>query len=269
MTKITSCRMPLPKNLQDFEDIVLSALKIKFKNENFCKNGRLGQSQDGVDLFLDDNDKIIGAQCKLTLKKITIKIIDDEIKNAHNFAPPINVLYICTTSERDTKLQKHLRTKKNKFKTYLIFWEDIINELAKDIKIFNTHFEFILIKPTAEANFMNDFRPIFKYIINVDPYNEPVQIKAIELADNLLEKWKMPDLYSKNKKYNDLQRILIKKVHEWLNMIPDHYFKNLENGFIYRKDESLSDIHKIQTKMKNIRQAILNNFDEIVKLELI
>lgn len=99
----------IPSDWKQFETISLEALKIIHSNPNFTKNGRPGQKQNGVDIYLQNNDEIIAAQCKLTFNKINENIIREEIEKARSFNPPISRLYICTTSPKDANLQERIR----------------------------------------------------------------------------------------------------------------------------------------------------------------
>ena len=49
--------MPAPKSWDEFEDISLSAAKLRWNSTDFFRHGRLGQKQDGVDIWGHDDDK--------------------------------------------------------------------------------------------------------------------------------------------------------------------------------------------------------------------
>ena len=88
----------------------------------------------------------IGIQCKNTTGKISAKIIIDEIKKAEQFVPPLTALYIATTRVHDGPLQEKIRllsaqrTACGKFPVNILFWDEIIQDLAKDEQDFFKHF---------------------------------------------------------------------------------------------------------------------------------
>lgn len=132
----------IPTDWQRFETISLEALKIMYNNPNFTKHGRPGQKQDGVDIYLQINNEIIAAQCKLTFKVIDKKIIREEIEKAKKFIPKISVLYICTTSPKDARLQETVRfmTLDEGIQCYIWFWDDIIEHIKSKEDVFNMLF---------------------------------------------------------------------------------------------------------------------------------
>lgn len=147
MPTIASSNIPTPKSWDEFEDIVLSAAKIRWSSPNFYRNGRQGQRQDGVDVFGSDaSGQSIGLQCKNTVNGLSEALIKKEILNAGSFEPPLNALYIATTSPRDASLQKvvrkilQARIDAGDFTVYLLFWDDICNDLACNEDIFFKHY---------------------------------------------------------------------------------------------------------------------------------
>jgi hypothetical protein len=67
---------------------VLSGAKLRWKSNDFYRNGRLGQKQNGVDIWGHDaKARHIGIQCKNTLDGISLDIIESEVNNAETFAP--------------------------------------------------------------------------------------------------------------------------------------------------------------------------------------
>ncbi|MDC4380410.1 hypothetical protein OHV39_07570, partial [Acinetobacter baumannii] len=53
MPTAANLELPRPKDWNEFEDICLSISKIKWSNPNFSRFGRIGQKQDGVDIYGD------------------------------------------------------------------------------------------------------------------------------------------------------------------------------------------------------------------------
>ncbi|GBC62250.1 hypothetical protein DENIS_3219 [Desulfonema ishimotonii] len=136
-----------PKHWDEFENITLSALRIRWSNPNLTKHGRQGQPQNGVDIYgYDSSGGIVGVQCKQTLKTINNKLIETEIKKADSFIPTLSEFYIATTAPADVNLQRQVRlisekrSSHNKFPVSILFWDDIIQDLIKDIDEFRKYY---------------------------------------------------------------------------------------------------------------------------------
>ncbi|MEG3939513.1 hypothetical protein QT995_15290 [Microcoleus sp. S36b_A3] len=131
--------LPKPKSWDEFEDITWEIYKRKWQENHAQRYGRSGQEQNGIDIYGRQNssDKYIGVQCKRYKdKKLTQEIIKAEIVKAEGFSYPLSEYIIATTASRDTKLQDFVlslnqeRGAENKFAVYIVFWEDICNDLA-------------------------------------------------------------------------------------------------------------------------------------------
>lgn len=147
MPTISSSHIPQPKSWEEFEDICLSAAKLRWDSSDFFGNGRLGQKQDGVDVWgYDIAGWHIGVQCKNTLAGISLAIVQKEICNAESFEPKLDHLYVSTTAPRDAKLQKEVRqisaTRKaeGNFQVDILFWDDVAGDLGLDDKVFFKHY---------------------------------------------------------------------------------------------------------------------------------
>lgn len=139
-----------PSNWQDFESLCkmlwgeLWGIPDKIK-----QNGRLGQSQSGVDIYgvPKDRQKYSGIQCKGKndeLKSaLTTKEIDQEIENAKAFIPALETFIFATTSNKDVKLEQYVREKDIKsranggFEILLYCWEDISDLIETNRNTFN------------------------------------------------------------------------------------------------------------------------------------
>jgi len=147
MPTIASSSIPPPKSWDEFEDIMLSAAKLRWNSDAFFRNGRTGQKQDGVDVYgHDDEDRHIGVQCKNTIEGVSSAILKKEISNAEAFRPLLDRLCIATTAKRDASLQKEVRIisaerhTAGKFRIDILFWDDICHDLAKNDDMFFTHY---------------------------------------------------------------------------------------------------------------------------------
>lgn len=146
MPTISSSKVPSPKSWDEFEEITLSAAKLRWNSTDFYRHGRQGQKQDGVDIWGYDGKRHIGVQCKNTTGELGLAVVETEIANAEKFMPKLDHLYIVTTAPRDAKLQKSVReisqkhSKAGDFRIDVLFWDDICNDLAKDEDVFFGHY---------------------------------------------------------------------------------------------------------------------------------
>jgi hypothetical protein len=161
MPTIASSNVPTPKSWDEFEDIVLAAAKLRWNSPDFFRNGRQGQAQDGVDVWGHDDDlRLIGIQCKNTIRGVKLATVQTEITNAEKFKPKLDRLYIATTAKRDEPLQKAVRvlssqrSKAGLFKVDLLFWDDIALDLAKDDSVFFRHYPQL--RPGADPVIAHD-----------------------------------------------------------------------------------------------------------------
>lgn len=147
MPTVASSAIPPPKSWDEFEDIMLAAAKLRWNSTDFQRNGRVGQKQDGVDVFgHDDDGRHIGVQCKNTVSGISISVVEGEVANAEKFEPRLEWLYIATTAQRDAPLQKEVRVLSEarcldgKFRVGILFWDDVCQDLATDDDVFFAHY---------------------------------------------------------------------------------------------------------------------------------
>jgi hypothetical protein len=101
--------LPLSASWSEFEDIVLSSFKVRWKNPNLQKNGRQGQPQQGVDIWgLNHLSREVGIQCK-NVASLTIKQIEEEVNKSEGFKPQLDEFYIATSLSRDAFLFEEVR----------------------------------------------------------------------------------------------------------------------------------------------------------------
>lgn len=147
MPTLSNLNLPTPKSWDEFEEMTLDALRIKWDSPNLQRNGRAGQPQNGVDIYGDDHlCQHAGVQCKKYDEGLNKEIVEEEIKKAEGFDPEIKVFFIATTAPTDAALQKQVRliskerTNKGKFPVGIFFWNDIVQEIVSNEKIFKKHY---------------------------------------------------------------------------------------------------------------------------------
>jgi hypothetical protein len=159
MPTIHSMHLPLPKNWQDFEDLVLAAQKQRWKSPTLQKNGRPGQKQAGVDIYgPDDMGRRVGIQCKRHTGALGMKVVTAEITNAEKFEPRLSALFIATTADHDAKLQQEVRLLSDKrvasdtFAVGILFWDELVADLALNPAVLKSFYPQIQLTVPAEAD---------------------------------------------------------------------------------------------------------------------
>jgi hypothetical protein len=148
--------LPKPKNWQDFETMVRDAMSQRWKSPNLQKNGRPGQKQNGVDIYgSDDIGRRVGVQCNSSKGSPTLDTVRAEIAAAETFEGLLSTIYIATTADYDSVLQKDVRllsdkrVADNKFAVSVIFWEDIVNGLVLNPEVFKAHYPQITLAASS------------------------------------------------------------------------------------------------------------------------
>tara|TARA_R110000744_G_scaffold163114_1_gene279782 strand:- start:16 stop:1098 length:1083 start_codon:yes stop_codon:yes gene_type:complete len=128
-----------PENWEDFESLCKKLWGEIWGCMEIKKNGRKGQSQNGVDVYgIPKGEKLYyGIQCKgkdeYSHKQLTKDEVDYEINLAKSFQPPLAKFYFATTANKDSKIEEYIRIKdlENRqddlFEVHLFSWEDIVD----------------------------------------------------------------------------------------------------------------------------------------------
>lgn len=147
MPTLGRLNIPATRDWAEFEDITLTALRIRWSSPSLEKNGRQGQRQAGVDIWgPDDLERPIGVQCKLTEGELELKNLRAEIRKAEKFTPKLSGFYIATTAKTDAKIQAAVRRLSAKrvargdFAVGIIFWESLLLNLASNPSLMRSHF---------------------------------------------------------------------------------------------------------------------------------
>lgn len=178
-------RLPKPRNWQDFETLCLALWKEIWSAPNAQKNGRAGQSQNGVDISgrklydlsftgiqCKDKDENLGSKLKLT-------DVIKESNKAVNFQPNIKHFTIATTASRDQKIQEEIFKLSNSnsypFSIDTWSWDDIEDELLCRPKLLESLYQNYPIH-----------RPV-QNTISVSPYSAKDQLAAFFTRENIEE----------------------------------------------------------------------------------
>lgn len=130
-----------PRSWEKFEDISRALFAAVYQNPLAEKNGRRGQPQRGVDIYVEPADtpgEWIGIQCKGKERnynsKPTKEEFDKELSKAELFTPSLNRWIFATTAPRDETLQAHVRNvskarqASGKFPVDILSW-DVLQEM--------------------------------------------------------------------------------------------------------------------------------------------
>ena len=154
--------MEKPVNWQDFEYLCKKLWGEIWNCPSIKKNGRQGQSQNGVDIYgipAGETD-YFGIQCKgkddYTNAQLTETEIDEEIQKALNFKPPLKSFIFATTANKDAKIEEYIRVKnvenrKNgNFSIDLFSWEDIADLIEENKNTYDWYVNGLLHKNTRQ-----------------------------------------------------------------------------------------------------------------------
>ena len=137
MASIGEAGHPPPKTWDEFERLLLAAVRLRFASESFQPQARKGERQDGVDLQgTDGQGRRIGIQARHTFAGMNDTTIREEVARAESVSPALTQLYIATAAKRDasllaaTRLLSRHRAADRKFTVDILFWEDIARALA-------------------------------------------------------------------------------------------------------------------------------------------
>ncbi len=128
-----------PKNEADFERMCAQVYGVVFNDRMPKMNGRRGQVQGGVDVFVKEPGVgRVGIQCKkYTMKPVKWKDVEDEVSKADKHKTPIKKLILATAAPNDAPLLKKVqelsddREAKGMFPVEVEFWEDICNHIDR------------------------------------------------------------------------------------------------------------------------------------------
>lgn len=119
-----------PSQWSEFEDLCAVVYGHVLGDQTPKKNGRGGQSQGGVDVFLNTSQGIQAVQCKRQVS-ITFDQILKEVEKADDSGVDIKHLIVATTADSDAKIVpvvmelSESRSREGKFTVDLHFWSEI------------------------------------------------------------------------------------------------------------------------------------------------
>lgn len=136
--RLQTLEVPKPTSASDFEAMCLDVYRHHYISNAAMFNGRSGQSQHGVDIYVQ-SDKLekpenIGVQCKRYYETtLTLAMIKAEVLLADEGMQAIDLLLIATTKPNDARLVQQIaeyslkRKQEGQFAVQAHFWNEIEN----------------------------------------------------------------------------------------------------------------------------------------------
>jgi hypothetical protein len=170
MPLISACQLPPPANWQDFESLCLDLWREEWDCKNIQKVGRLGQSQDGVDICGQLKDRSwAGIQCKCIRidSVLSEQELLSEVAKARHFEPKLAHYVLATTGLKDASLEKASRriSTENRavgaFTVSVFSWTDICLLLERHSTVATRHFPFVIrsVLPVVINNRSTNLQP--------------------------------------------------------------------------------------------------------------
>lgn len=188
-----------PENWQDFETLCKKLWgEIWQISSKIKKNGRLGQSQSGVDIYGKPKGETDywAIQCKgkddYSDAKLTKKEIDCEIEKAKKFNPELGVFIFATTANKDVEIEEYIRIKdienqKENFEVLLYCWEDIADLIEENRETFNWYINEIGFREKYDIEvYFNDFQKELTICPKLIKHITRYQLKPKEPETDLL-----------------------------------------------------------------------------------
>lgn len=277
-----------PANWQDFQIFIKDLLNEKY-DEGFDVYGRNGQAQEGIDILGRFHNNTIGVQCKRLDKKLTMRLITNEILKTDKSDLKLTKYIFATTCPRDRDIQKQIvelnseRRINSLFEIELWFWETIEDEINGNLNIQAKYHDDIFSKIDPgykDAHILETIRTAFNRPAFMTPFqvenNNNDFFQAIKDTQELLNIGRLKNRngeyvagslpYKRLANTNDIQDIDF--VSELLQQIRDYITNEIKGGNIITceridncfcfKDRGRSEKH-----LDDLRRSILLSLNHV------
>lgn len=147
MSSMSMYSLPRPQDEKEFEKILMDYGNNVIGGIATVLGGK-GQAQHGIDVVVEKDDgSRVCIQCKNYQKtKVTVRMIDNWIKEADSSPVKFKHFVIATSAQREAKLQEHVyaisdkRKNGGKFTVSIVFWEDIEHYVKKDLNLLRIYY---------------------------------------------------------------------------------------------------------------------------------
>lgn len=130
----------------EFEDMCARIYGTVFNDPLPQTNGRRGQKQGGIDVFIDAPEGRLGIQCKRYADgALKLKHVVHEVSEADKATSPIASLIVATTATSDAILLREVqdlsdaRIAKGKYPVKIEFWQDLCRHIRGSSKLQNDY----------------------------------------------------------------------------------------------------------------------------------
>ncbi|GAB4312689.1 MAG: tetratricopeptide repeat protein [Methanobacteriaceae archaeon] len=222
-------QLPPPATWQEFEIICRDLWEKIWNDSNTKRNGRQGQSQNGVDIYGRPNkgNKWAGVQCKgkdnYSKNILTEEELENEVKKAKSFEPAISEFIVTTTGPKDQKIEKLARKITNAHLTNNLFsvdvwgWEDIVNKLAEYSELIRKHYSQFIIESDPKDILAPEYQAV------LDDSRELIKKYMPKEALTILEKLK-------HRSWENAKPILKYKIYSCIGLAKLRMNKSTEAG---------------------------------------
>ncbi len=135
-----------PAGSDEFEDMCARVYGTVFNDPLPQTNGRRGQKQGGIDVFVDAPEGRLGVQCKRFADgALKLKHVEHEVSEADKANTPIVRLIVATTATSDAVLLREVqdlsdaRAAKGQYPVKIEFWQDLCRHIRGSSKLQNDY----------------------------------------------------------------------------------------------------------------------------------
>jgi hypothetical protein len=158
----STARLPLPKDEDEFDNIVRDALSLRLSDPSFKRYGRSGQNQHGIDGLAEESGPNAGIAWQATLQQADLLgKLKRDLSKLDESALAVRHLLLCVGAPRDTKLRddvadlSRIRGLDKKCSLEVLFWDDLCLDLSGDRAAIERHFPtFVNAVAIHESGFM-------------------------------------------------------------------------------------------------------------------
>jgi len=163
MLSLANYQLPPLTDWQDFQRLCRDLFREEWKDPFTQQHGRPGHGQQGVDVFglPKGHSGYSGVSCKnrdlLVRRKLTPKLLNDEVDEAKGFVPPLKHFVIAAPLPRDVALQRLAREltvthrRKGLFSVHVVFWDDIVDMMSDHPHVARKYYPFLAQAPASKS----------------------------------------------------------------------------------------------------------------------
>ena len=143
-------RIPPPMDWQQLQRITKEFYELRYPGCVVDEYGTNGQAQNGVDVYVYNQELAIGVQCKCVQKLSDIDLIN-EFDKTKKFKNKLSRYILVVTVSRDTKLVDLAAqlTIKSGILVEVVFWQSLVEDIVSHESLARKYFKFAVIKQVS------------------------------------------------------------------------------------------------------------------------